>query len=80
MGGGNRKGAAISCLRHLCFGEEKKMRFSRVEVVSHRTKIRSKYTNVVVVMRKKLRELLRHLVPKYAAGKFDYSMYVISVS
>ena len=30
--GGNRKRATVSCLRHLCFGEEKKMRFSRGEV------------------------------------------------
>ena len=32
-GGGNRKEATASCLRHLCFSEEKKMRFSRGDVV-----------------------------------------------
>ncbi|MPC53663.1 hypothetical protein E2C01_047561 [Portunus trituberculatus] len=40
--GGNREGATVSCLRQLCVGEEKKMRFSRGEVVFHRLKIRSK--------------------------------------
>ena len=30
---GNRKEATPSCLRHLCFSEEKKMRFSGGEVV-----------------------------------------------
>ena len=37
--GGNRKGATVGGLRHLCFGE-KKMRFSRGEVVFYRLKIR----------------------------------------
>ena len=31
--GGKRKGANVSWLRHLCFSEEKKMRFSRGELV-----------------------------------------------
>ena len=31
--GRNRKGTTVSCLRHLCFGEEKNMGFSREEVV-----------------------------------------------
>ena len=39
--GGNRKGATVSCLRHLSFSEEKKMRFRRGEVVLYRLKIRS---------------------------------------
>ncbi|MPC09216.1 hypothetical protein E2C01_001820 [Portunus trituberculatus] len=47
--GGNREGAAVSCLRQLCFGEEEKMRFSRGEVVSYRLKIRSKTKNVAEV-------------------------------
>ena len=40
--GGNRKGATVSCLRHLCFSEEKKMRFSRGEVAFYGLKIISK--------------------------------------
>ncbi|MPC54102.1 hypothetical protein E2C01_048009 [Portunus trituberculatus] len=37
--GGNREGAIVSSsLRQLCFCEEKKMRFSRREVVFHRSK------------------------------------------
>ena len=47
--GGNRKGPAISCHRHLSLGEEKKMRFSRGEVVFYRLEIRSKATNVAEV-------------------------------
>ncbi|MPC42055.1 hypothetical protein E2C01_035668 [Portunus trituberculatus] len=27
--GGNREGATVNCLRQLCFGDEKKMRFNR---------------------------------------------------
>ncbi|MPC44579.1 hypothetical protein E2C01_038256 [Portunus trituberculatus] len=46
---GNRKGTTVSCLRQLCFGEEKKMRFSRGEVVFYRLKIRSKTANVAEV-------------------------------
>ncbi|MPC46328.1 hypothetical protein E2C01_040045 [Portunus trituberculatus] len=46
--GGNREGAAVNCLRQLCFGEEK-MRFSRGEVVFYRLKIRSKTVNVAEV-------------------------------
>ncbi|MPC47931.1 hypothetical protein E2C01_041693 [Portunus trituberculatus] len=45
--GGNREGATVSCFRQLCFDEEKKMRFSRGEVVFHRLEIRS--TNVAEV-------------------------------
>ena len=47
--GGNRKGVTVSCLRHLCFSEEKKMRFSGGEVVFYRLKIRSKTANVAKV-------------------------------
>ncbi|MPC59543.1 hypothetical protein E2C01_053568 [Portunus trituberculatus] len=43
---GNREGGTVSCLRQLYFGEEKKMRFRRGEVVLHRLKIRSKTANV----------------------------------
>ncbi|MPC62840.1 hypothetical protein E2C01_056930 [Portunus trituberculatus] len=59
--GGNREWATVSCLRQLCFGEEKKMRFSREEVVFHRLKIRSKTANVAEVNIEKLREKSRHL-------------------
>ena len=45
----NRKGVTVSCLRHLCFSEEKKMRFSGGEVVFYRLKIRSKAANVAEV-------------------------------
>ena len=51
--GGNRKGVTVSCLRHLCFSEEKKMRFSGGEVVFYRLKIRSKTANVAEVNREK---------------------------
>ena len=44
--GGNRKGTTVNCLRHLCFSQEKKMRFSGGEVVFYRLKIRSKTANV----------------------------------
>ncbi|MPC49520.1 hypothetical protein E2C01_043324 [Portunus trituberculatus] len=47
--GGNREGATVSCLRQLWFGEEKKMRFSKGEVVFHRLKIISKAANVAEV-------------------------------
>ncbi|MPC91196.1 hypothetical protein E2C01_086215 [Portunus trituberculatus] len=50
---GNRKGAAVSCLRKLCFGEEK-MRFGRGEVVFYRMKIRSKIANVAEVNEEKV--------------------------
>ena len=53
--GGNRKGATVSCLKHLCFSE-KKMRFSRGEVVFYRLKIRSKTTNVAEVDSEKCEE------------------------
>ena len=46
--GGNRKGATVSCIRHLCFNEEK-MRFSGGKVVFYRFKIRSKTANVAEV-------------------------------
>ena len=32
--GGNRKGATVNYFRHMCFGEEWKMRFRREEVFS----------------------------------------------
>ena len=47
--GGDRIETAISCLRHLSFGEEEKMRFSGGEVVLHRLEIRTKATKVVEV-------------------------------
>ena len=47
--GGNRKGLTVSCLRHLCFSVEKKMKFSGGEVVFYRLKIRSKTANVAEV-------------------------------
>ncbi|MPC49184.1 hypothetical protein E2C01_042979 [Portunus trituberculatus] len=47
--GGNRKQVTVSCLRHLCLGEKKKMRFSRREVEFYRLKIRSKTANVAQV-------------------------------
>ncbi|MPC46954.1 hypothetical protein E2C01_040686 [Portunus trituberculatus] len=47
--GGNREGATVSCFRQLCFCEEKKMRFSRGEVVFHRLKIRCKTVSVAEV-------------------------------
>ena len=47
--GGNRKRTAVSCHRHLCFSEEKKMRLRGGEVVIHRLKIRSKAANVTEV-------------------------------
>ena len=51
--GGNRKEFTVSCLKHLCFSEEKKMRFSGGEVVFYRLKIRSKTVNVAEVNREK---------------------------
>ncbi|MPC46861.1 hypothetical protein E2C01_040591 [Portunus trituberculatus] len=47
--GGNREEATVSSLRQLCFSEEKKMRFSRGEVVFHSLKIRSKTAKVAEV-------------------------------
>ena len=47
--GGNIKRVSVSCLRHLCFSEKKKMRFSGGEVVFYRLKIRSKTANVAEV-------------------------------
>ena len=44
--GGNGVRAAVSSLRQLDLGEEKKMRFTGGEVVFHRLKIRSKTANV----------------------------------
>ena len=46
----NRKGVTVSCLRHLCFSEEK-MRFSSREEVFYRLKVRSKAANVAEVDR-----------------------------
>ncbi|MPC60396.1 hypothetical protein E2C01_054440 [Portunus trituberculatus] len=50
--GGNKERATVSCVRQLCFSEEKKMRFSRGEVVFHRLEIRSKTTNIAKVNEK----------------------------
>ena len=50
--GGKKKEVTVSCLRHLCFSEEK-MRFIRGEVVFYRCKIRSKTANVAEVDREK---------------------------
>ncbi|MPC58321.1 hypothetical protein E2C01_052319 [Portunus trituberculatus] len=47
--GGNGERATVSCLKQLCFSEEKKMRFSRGEVVFYSLKIRSKTANVAEV-------------------------------
>ena len=47
--GGNRKGTAVCCHRHLSFGEEEKMRLRRGEVMFHRLEIRSKTANVAEV-------------------------------
>ncbi|MPC60083.1 hypothetical protein E2C01_054119 [Portunus trituberculatus] len=52
--GVNREGATVICLKQLCFGEEKKMRCSRGEVVFHRLKIRSKTVNVAEVIEEKV--------------------------
>ena len=51
--GGYRKGVTVSCLRHLCFSEEKNMRFIRGEVVFYRLEIGSKTANVAEVDREK---------------------------
>ena len=58
--GGNKRGATVSCLRHLCFGEEKKMRFCRGEMVFYRLNIRSKTVYGAEVNVRKLRRLSRH--------------------
>ena len=47
--GGNRKRTAVSCHRHLSFGEEEKMRLRGGEVMVHRLEIRSKTANVAEV-------------------------------
>ncbi|MPC73587.1 hypothetical protein E2C01_067921 [Portunus trituberculatus] len=52
--GGNRKGATVSCLRQLCFDEEKKMKFSRGEVVFYRLEIRPETANVAEVNKEKV--------------------------
>ncbi|MPC49451.1 hypothetical protein E2C01_043253 [Portunus trituberculatus] len=57
--GGNREGVTLSCLRQLCFGEEK-MSFSRGEVVFYRLKIRSKTANVIEVNEEKSRKVSKH--------------------
>ncbi|MPC23568.1 hypothetical protein E2C01_016625 [Portunus trituberculatus] len=54
--GGNREGAPVSYLRQLCFGEEKKMRFSRGEVMFYRLKVRFKTANVAEVKEEKIEE------------------------
>ena len=51
---GDRIGAAVSSLRHLSFSEEKKMRFSREEVVFHRLEIRTKTADVAEVNMEKV--------------------------
>ena len=58
--GGNRKGVTVSCFRHLCFREEKKM-FSEGEVVFYRLKIKLKTANVAEVDRKNVKGVSRHL-------------------
>ena len=56
-----RKGVIVSCLRHLCFSEEKKMRFSRGEVVFYRLKVRSKTANVAEVNEEKVEGVVKTL-------------------
>ncbi|MPC59775.1 hypothetical protein E2C01_053803 [Portunus trituberculatus] len=51
--GGNR-GPIVSCLRQLCFGEEKEMSFSIGEVVFYSLKIRSKTMNAAEVNEEKV--------------------------
>ncbi|MPC10859.1 hypothetical protein E2C01_003502 [Portunus trituberculatus] len=51
--GGNKEGATVSSLGHLCLGEEQ-MRFSRGEVVFYGLKIRSKTANVAEVNEEKI--------------------------
>ena len=51
---GDRIETAVSCLRHLSFGEEEKMRFSGGEVVLHRLKIRTKATDVAEIYIEKI--------------------------
>ncbi|MPC48331.1 hypothetical protein E2C01_042099 [Portunus trituberculatus] len=52
--GGNRERATVSCLRQLCFGEERKMRFSKGKVVFYRLEVRSKTANVAEVNKEKV--------------------------
>ena len=52
--------AIVSCLRHLRFGEEKKMKFRRGKMVFYRLKIRSETANVAEVNVKKLRGVSRY--------------------
>ena len=52
--GGNREGVAVSRRRHLSFSEEKKMRFSREEVVFYRLEIRCGTANVAEVNTEKV--------------------------
>ena len=53
--GGNRIRAALSSLRQLSLGEEKKMRFRGGGVVFYRFKIRSKAANVAKIDVEKFR-------------------------
>ena len=74
---GNRKGITVSCLRHLCFSEEKKMRFIEGEVVLYRLKIRSMTTNVAEVDRKKnVRGMSRHL-GAISEGQSDLGTFMV---
>ena len=47
--GGDREGTAVSCLRHLSFGEEEKVRLRGGEVMIRRLEIRSKTSNVAEI-------------------------------
>ena len=69
--GGNRKGVTVSCLRHLCFSEEKKMGFSGGEVVFYRLKIRSKTANVAEVDRDKCEEVVKTLTAALSNALFS---------
>ncbi|MPC10947.1 hypothetical protein E2C01_003591 [Portunus trituberculatus] len=53
--GENIEGATVSSLRHLCFSEEKKMRFSRGEMAFYILKIRSNTVNVAQVNEEKVK-------------------------
>ena len=55
--GGDREGFAVSKLRHLSFGEEKKVRFRGEKVVFHRLKVRAKAANVAEIKNKKIRSV-----------------------
>ena len=46
-------------LRDLCFGKEKKMRFSRKEVVFNRLEIRGKAANIAEIKKEKSRRSIK---------------------